>query len=113
LRNTRRDGHVLNFTEWNVLGGASNEAGVDLQLRVSDGVANHVSSDVVVSGNQQQRQRERDRDRSRHADRCQQKDQSDAAKHRQSVTGFDKHHRWPDREDCVFEVLIVIEIERA
>ena len=60
LRNTGGDGHVLNFAQRNVFRRASDEAGVDLERCIRGGVANHVSPQVVIAGNQQQRQRERD-----------------------------------------------------
>lgn len=60
LRNTRGNGHVLHFAQRNVAGGAGDQTGVDLQLRVGDRVAHHVSTQMVVAGNQQQRERDRD-----------------------------------------------------
>ena len=57
LRNAGGNSHVLNFAQGDVFRGASDQACVDLQFRISHGVTNHVAPDVVVPGNQQQRQR--------------------------------------------------------
>lgn len=59
LRNTRRDGNVLNFAEWKITGRAGNQAGINFDFRVGEGVANHVSPQVVKGRNQQERQRQR------------------------------------------------------
>ena len=60
LRNTGGNGHVLHLAQRNVAGRTSNEAGVDLQLRIGDRVAHHVSTHMVVAGNQQERKSDRD-----------------------------------------------------
>ena len=60
LWNGGRDGYILHFAQGNVSGGASDQAGVDLEFRVGHCVANHVAPNVVITGNQQQSERERD-----------------------------------------------------
>ena len=54
LGNARRDGHVLNFAQRDVLRLTSYQAFIDLELGVGDGVPNHVAPDVVVSRNQEE-----------------------------------------------------------
>ena len=106
LRNRGLNRHVLDFAQWNVFGGASDEASVDLEFRVGDSVLNHVAADVVVSRNQQQGQRHRYRDRSWYAQRSEEKYQGDAGKYCERVTRFDKEHRWSNREDRVLEIVV-------
>lgn len=52
LRDIGGNSDVLDFAQRNVSGGAGNQARVDLQLGVGDRVPHHVSTDVVVAGNQ-------------------------------------------------------------
>ena len=53
LRDRGLDSDVLNFAQRDVFGGAGDEAGVDLEFRVSYRVLNHVAPDVVLSRTQQ------------------------------------------------------------
>src|SRR5688572_26015240 len=57
LRNTRGNSHVLHLAQRNVAGGAGDQTGVDLQLSVGDRVTHHVSTHVVVAGNQRSEER--------------------------------------------------------
>src|SRR5215213_1610591 len=78
LRNACRDGHILDFAQWNIFRRASDQASVDLEFRVCDSVADHVPLDVVVSRNQQQREAKCDRDRRRHSQRREEKHERNA-----------------------------------
>ena len=49
LRDGGGDGHVLDFTQGDVFGGARDQARIDLEFGIGHGVANHVPTDVVVS----------------------------------------------------------------
>src|SRR5689334_4852292 len=69
LRDAGGDGHVLNFAQRYVLGGAGDQASIDLELRIRDRITNHVAPHVVIGWNQQQRQGEWNRDRRRNAKR--------------------------------------------
>src|SRR6266850_4891122 len=59
LRNTGGNRYVLNLAKRNVAGRAGYQASIDFYFRVGQSVANHVSAQVVISGNQKQRQRQR------------------------------------------------------
>src|ERR1044072_3291745 len=67
LRNARGDGHVLNFAQRDVLGGARDQAGIDLEFGVGTRVLNVVGTRVVVGENDQDRDPEKDGDPRRYA----------------------------------------------
>ena len=58
LRNGGGDGHVLDFAQRDIFGGACDQPRIDLEFGIGNRVANHVAPDVVVSRNQQKRERE-------------------------------------------------------
>lgn len=58
LGNTGRNRDVLDFAQRDVSRGTSDEASVNFKLGIGQGVAHHVSFDVVVGGNQQERKRQ-------------------------------------------------------
>ena len=62
LRNTGGNGDILNLAEGNIASGARYQTGINFDFRVGQSVANHVSSQVVIGGNQQQREGQQDRD---------------------------------------------------
>ena len=51
LGNTGGNRNVLDLAKWNIAGCAGDETGINLDFRVSQSVANHVSPQVVKSGN--------------------------------------------------------------
>ena len=59
LRNTGRNGDVLNLAEWNITGSAGDQTGINLNFSVSQRIPDHVSSQVVKGRNQKERQRQR------------------------------------------------------
>ena len=59
LGDTGGNRNVLDLAEWNIASGAGDQTGINLDLRVGESVANHISPQVVKSGNQQERQRQR------------------------------------------------------
>ena len=62
LRNAGRYSDVLNLAEGNVARRSGNQAGVDLNLRVGQGVTHHVSPEVIIGWNQKEQERQRYRD---------------------------------------------------
>lgn len=59
LRNTGGNRNVLNLAEWDIAGRAGDQTGINLDFRVGQCVANHVSPQVVKGWNQKERQRQR------------------------------------------------------
>lgn len=53
LRDACGDGYILDLAEWNVASGSRNQAGVDFNFGIRQGVANHVSTQMAVSGDKQ------------------------------------------------------------
>lgn len=54
LEDRRRNRDVLDFAERNISSRTPDQTTVDLELGIGHGIANHVSTDVVIRGNQQQ-----------------------------------------------------------
>ena len=51
LRNTGGNRNVLDLAEGNVAGGAGYQTGIKFDFRVGEGVANHISPQMVKGGN--------------------------------------------------------------
>ena len=56
LRNTGRNGYILDLAQRNVTSSAGYQTGVDLHFGVGERVTNHVAFEMKVGGKQEQRQ---------------------------------------------------------
>ena len=104
LGNTGGNCNVLNLAEWNIASGAGDQTGINLDFRVGQSVADHVSPQVVKSGNQQERQRQRYRDIGWHRYQGQQENEANGPNHRQRVSEFNENQSGPHGEYCLLEI---------
>lgn len=105
LRNTGRNGYVLDLGQRYVSGFACNQPRVYLKLGISQCVPNHVPLDVEIGRNQQERERQGNRNVCRYIDKGEQEHERDGTHHSECIAELDKDHSRPHREDSSLELI--------
>src|SRR2546427_5597494 len=109
LRNRGGNRHVLDFGKENVSGRARDQPVIDFDFRVSQRVPDHVSFQVVISGNQQQAQRHRQRDvpgyvdEAHHGEKYGYENRTDDSR---GISYLNEQHRWSHGKDDVLNISI-------